>query len=107
MSHSPEPWVVEKLPNSTIIADARGDVIARVTVNDDPVTPEVAAANAERIRACVNACRGIPTEALRALATGGSITLLGRPSELRSVTITNDLPAQTDQTKQNVETKKF
>lgn len=69
MSHSPEPWTVEVLPKSMVIVDTNDNLIARMPMNDDPVTEPVMTTNANRIVACVNACAGIPTEHLQWLAS--------------------------------------
>lgn len=53
MSHSPEPWRTSS-PRFIRCADGVGYVVA------DACCPE----DADRIVACVNACRGIPTDEL-------------------------------------------
>lgn len=99
MNHSPEPWSVdiwppnpnrpEPTPSGYIVA-ANGNSVAWLDIAD--AVGREWMPNAERIVACVNACAGIPTEALNALITGGAITLTGlrRQGELRSITITNE-----------------
>lgn len=73
MNHTPEPWFVEPfLPDNGL---PRGEILRapRTLHEDGGVNSEVVVeykgsptlADAERIVACVNACRGIPTEALR------------------------------------------
>lgn len=69
MSHTPEPWTIGKssggAKNHAICADWR--IIAHVNGNGYPAgigwSPE-SEADALRIVACVNACKGISTEAL-------------------------------------------
>ena len=79
--HSPEPWKGTTIaPDVWLLADAEGStVFTDKTVDADyPGSPEgttfsVAATsrgNMERIVACVNACRGVPTEALNAVIAG-------------------------------------
>lgn len=63
--HTPEPWgplMCDAHGRLTVII-ARGPSIAR-TLAFEPITPAEAEHNARRILACVNACQGIPTEAL-------------------------------------------
>lgn len=65
-SHTPEPWSVHQNVGRKgelgVIADKAPCVIAHGF--SEKHWPEVAEANARRIVACVNACAGIPTEAL-------------------------------------------
>ena len=57
--HTPEPWAVKGATIRT--ADGIGiDVIATMQVSNQPFWDE----DARRITACVNACEGIPTDAL-------------------------------------------
>ena len=65
--HTPGPWYLGKFDLSDkeieIISDSN-DYSWLAKVNYDDVDHEVAAANARRIVACVNALEGIPTEKL-------------------------------------------
>jgi len=69
MSHSPEPWKIAATPpghegegrdHLCWIQDSSGYFVAETEYADR--VEEVARADAERIVACVNACKGIPTE---------------------------------------------
>lgn len=68
--HTAEPWEVQFSPTRTrpIIFGSDGFGIAGVSRNafhiDDPDTTE---ANARRIVACVNACKGIGTDTLESI----------------------------------------
>jgi hypothetical protein len=64
MSYPPEPWHVKSHPdaNITLIGNDKGWVF--YLTHNDEFLPEIQEANARRIVACVNACEGIPTEAL-------------------------------------------
>jgi hypothetical protein len=60
--HSPEPWRFENIPGrkgAGAVRDVGDFVVARTL-------PEAMPGDARRIVACVNACAGIPTEALEA-----------------------------------------
>jgi hypothetical protein len=61
MTHSPEPWTWERSGSFDVISDSTGDsvIVHDVLSNIDVVTPDL-----NRIVACVNACKGIPTERL-------------------------------------------
>jgi len=61
--HSPEPWT----PTANGIEDANGEIV--LTDQSDSLLSEV---NKERILACVNAAKGIPTETLEKLARESS-----------------------------------
>ena len=66
MKHSPEPWKVAEHGSSrrpAAVISAKGHTVAEMPhINGVALS----AADAHRIAACVNACRGIPTEALEA-----------------------------------------
>jgi hypothetical protein len=64
MSYPPEPWHVKSHPdaNITLIGNDKGWVF--YLTHNDEFLPEIQEASARRIVACVNACEGIPTEAL-------------------------------------------
>jgi hypothetical protein len=71
--HSPEPWRSvaspwnESLSGDQDIFDTHGlDAAMTVSTGFDGKGNDLAAANARRIVACVNALAGIPTEALEA-----------------------------------------
>lgn len=68
--HTKEPWVYDaSLPAGVYSDDVTGSIIA--TCEGFGLAPrpgEERAANARRIVACVNACAGIPTGALEAIA---------------------------------------
>ena len=59
MSHSPEPWAVCGCDGSKVCR------IPTIDFKHDTVAVTQNPADAERIVACVNACKGIPTEALQ------------------------------------------
>lgn len=69
MSHSPEPWSVGAEEGSSnghigayrLVTAADGSLVGHLWPDANSATAE----NAARILACVNACRGIPTETLR------------------------------------------
>ena len=61
MNHSKEPWTVDINSNDAWIKQADGQHITGYG------NGEVSVADAERIVACVNACRGIPNEELEEL----------------------------------------
>lgn len=79
---SPEPWHVVELGEEDetfhFIHDARDKSVADVIGNDGV---EVDGANARRIVACVNACAGIPTEALEQAGVGGLRTAMEQMEE--------------------------
>ena len=86
MSHTPEPWAIHptnpSAPNDLVIhVPGNSPVpyhryIARIFHPESSVPgttslappPEIAEANARRVVACVNACAGIATEDLEAIA---------------------------------------
>jgi len=69
--HSPEPWSYDSSYDNINDAD---DVAVLDIWNPD---------DAERIVACVNACRGISTEDLKKSIRKENIVLLGRDEVLR------------------------
>jgi len=65
-NHPPEPWKVDKEDGGIQAADGTwvADSVVGTACSDDPgAMPDGAQ---DRIVACVNACRGLPTEALNA-----------------------------------------
>ncbi len=75
MSHSPEPWRVEKRgepgDEHFAVVDASGQDVIRIA-SDDPSaaligvgTLDISQTDAERIVACVNALAGQPTASLK------------------------------------------
>lgn len=68
-----EPWVSE----GSLLLDADGEVLGALQIHDYGDTWEARAEVLCRIVACVNACAGIPTEALEAGRLGEALTLLG------------------------------
>ena len=73
MTHSPEPWAKgEGHESSAQLVDATGKRIADVRAGYGIRLPcdaiQEPDANIDRIVACVNACAGIPTEALQNVA---------------------------------------
>ncbi len=84
--HSKEPWRVGKSGDSVVCDDATG---VRFPALDDAelnhyggqlVCESVSAADQRRIVACVNACAGISTEALEAVAREERWLLCVRPT---------------------------
>lgn len=75
MEHTLEPWTIDRYDGSDkwITIPQPG-----VRVDYDDVDPDEASANARRVIACVNACAGIPTEALE-----GELLKYFLPSPLR------------------------
>lgn len=70
--HSPEPWEYRTLQG--LVYDAHGCLVTEPNECQDEYLGEIGNmarldANGERIAACVNACAGLPTEALRHWAT--------------------------------------
>lgn len=59
MSHSPEPWTINEYACDLYVEDAAGNP---VTTNNNELKNEMTDDNIRRIVACVNACRGIPTD---------------------------------------------
>jgi hypothetical protein len=64
-THSPEPWLLSGDPMAcrhhvTAITDAMGDYPLTLEPGDWTLSDS----DARRIVACINACRGIPTELL-------------------------------------------
>jgi hypothetical protein len=60
MNHSPEPWFVDdRLPGWVLIADANGTEIVEQQGEYEDSGWTFSRADAERIVAAVNACRGI------------------------------------------------
>ena len=61
--HTPEPWKLCR--NDQSVGDARGYAVCDVWPRgDDQLASEEGKDNARRIVACVNACRGLPTDEL-------------------------------------------
>ena len=61
MTHSPEPWEAMNYGGGVrYIHDAKNEEINKDQYHDG----EMGIGNAERIVACVNACKGIPTKEL-------------------------------------------
>ena len=62
-AHTPEPWHLDAFGE---LCGRDGELLCDASHVDEPndMTPEISPANARRIVACVNACAGIPTEAL-------------------------------------------
>lgn len=66
MSHTKEPWSIDEYWQ--VFAESIGEYVAVTEVEDDGrIPPEIVAANARRIVACVNACAGIKTQDLEAM----------------------------------------
>lgn len=59
-NHTPEPWGIKE--NTPTIRDSRGIAILRC--ESGAIITENDKANASRIVACVNACAGLPDDAL-------------------------------------------
>lgn len=59
--HTPEPW---KAKDGGLIGPTDRPSIAQVLSKGTEQGDELARANARRIVACVNACKGIPTDFL-------------------------------------------
>jgi hypothetical protein len=67
--HTPEPWLIGDEDDPSSISSSSGRPVAETLVAVQRWTPEKQEedyANARRIVACVNACKGIPTETLEA-----------------------------------------
>lgn len=86
--HTPEPWEAVEPSNwygtAILVRKERGDPIAQIPLMGWPI--RVARANAERIVACVNACKGINPEAVPDLLAAleqlcDTIHADGRPME--------------------------
>lgn len=101
--HTPEPWrackegecrcgqiwsIADDCPVATVISGEWGDEIPVIEINPDApdvaratvklsaygaIPPDEAKANTKRIVACVNACKGIPTDKLREGVVGDLI----------------------------------
>ena len=83
--HSPEPWSIYE--KGGFIEDASGVVVVDGTSffrdrKGDPRTREAHWPDLERIIACVNACKGISNETLKAAAKGECVVLLGSSRDL-------------------------
>jgi hypothetical protein len=65
--HSPEPWQLNLDDGQAFIVDCKG---YRITTTDPELTNPLSDEDAERMVACVNACRGIPTEFLQSRQIG-------------------------------------
>lgn len=64
-----EPWATSgKLPH--LVSDANGDAVAEFDGSVDSLPRERDVTNARRAVACVNACAGIPTDALERIVAG-------------------------------------
>lgn len=88
MSHSPEPWWVD---DDGFIASGTGT--EHVTVADPRMMPpgdDLMDDNAQRIVACVNACKGIDTELLEPKMLGNQIAAKMHALE-RGQTLAQDL----------------
>jgi len=67
MEHTPEPWKINRqgICLDGVGIDTEDDSVVEVACSDCTGDDErLSEVNARRIVACVNACRGIPTEAL-------------------------------------------
>lgn len=65
--HTPEPWRMEERERIYVVSDAPSPDRGPICVTSGFVRSKyVSEANARRIAACVNACKGIPTEELEA-----------------------------------------
>lgn len=85
MSHTPEPWIYdENRPANFYSDDATGSIIgeceryAFVKRSD-----EERRANARRIVACVNACRGVDNNQLMVTSVSGAILMLREAEQQR------------------------
>jgi hypothetical protein len=81
MSHSPEPWYVEAGTPSEVRIVGNGTILCRLCVSARTSLAQQVE-NAERIVACVNACRGTPTEKLANVVTTGGLDSLEGMQEL-------------------------
>jgi len=94
MSHTPEPWFIAEEPlillNEICGNDENGDpfIIASKNYN----YPDLSNANARRIVACVNACRGLSTKELEenGLVSAVGHELLNLDAQLATVTAQRD-----------------
>ncbi len=73
MSHSPEPWRASEPPYGTAVFASDGREVAALCNNDDQDEVDM-----QRIVACVNACRWIPTEVLENEGLRNIIDLAGK-----------------------------
>jgi hypothetical protein len=64
--HTKEPWAIHNSKNLIAILDYEGKHLAELWQRKEYDS----VANARRIVACVNACAGIPTEALEQITSG-------------------------------------
>lgn len=71
MTHSPEPWTTYTVVGQTGIRDGKG--LPLVHAADEMSKPD-----AKRIVACVNACKGIPTEDLAQIWEHGGFEFLSQ-----------------------------
>lgn len=68
--HTPEPWAIDPDDrpnmhwNNHIVSEANPNIAICFMAHDGTEQNERGEANARRVVACVNACAGIPTEAL-------------------------------------------
>lgn len=75
-SHTPAPWYVKHGPDIRIAAKVGGDEIDIAEMRPDGFFYEELMVVAFRITAAVNACEGIPTEALEAGAVADLLKAL-------------------------------
>lgn len=84
--HTPEPWYLEE--NDNVLTGADGGPVLFHLPSGSPVPKfkarrrPVRVANMRRIVACVNACKGIPTEDLNGMGVGG---ILRNPPRLQNL----------------------
>lgn len=65
MKHTKEPWRMYQEPSSLIVTEESPDLLCSIcSTFNTSLSTEQMNANAERIVACINACRGITNEAL-------------------------------------------
>jgi hypothetical protein len=77
-AHSPEPWADDRGGD---LRDGEGRLIA--------FSYDIEGANRDRIRACVNALAGIPTEALESGALAKALEVSARIAELHAAAVRN------------------
>jgi len=83
MSHTPEPWEVWTSNSHIRISSCGrdGDVCCATIASDGMAVLSISIADAERIVACINACAGLPQDALDGGWTAAGISQYAKKLE--------------------------
>ena len=94
--HTPEPWFYHRQGFSTVYIEARigGGMLQEIAAcGPCQDGTEQQDENARRIVACVNACRGLPTDELE---RNGLVAAVG-PEQIRWISVKDGMPSNYDE----------